>query len=112
MNIVNEMSDDEILRELGSRISSLRISSRLTQEEMATRAGVSKRSVERLEKGEGGVRLQIVIAVTRVLRCLGGLNAYVPEIQMSPYDIARNMKARPKRVRARKEQSRTFKWGE
>lgn len=112
MNIVNELSDDAVLHELGSRISSSRIGSRMTQEELARRAGVSKRSVERLERGEGGVRLQIVIAVARALRRLGGLNVLFPVTQPSPYDIVANYKAPLKRVRARKTPVRPFKWGE
>jgi len=112
MNIVNELSDDAVLHELGSRISSSRIGSRMTQEELARRAGVSKRSVERLERGEGGVRLQIVIAVARALRRLGGLNVLFPVTQPSPYDIVANYKSPLKRVRARKTPVRPFKWGE
>jgi len=112
MNIVNELSDDAVLHEFGSRISASRIGSRMTQEELARRAGVSKRSIERLECGEGGVRLQIVIAVARALRRLGGLNALFPAAQTSPYDMAANHKAPLKRVRARKASAGAFKWGE
>jgi len=112
MNIVNELSDAAVLGELSERFARHRIAARMTQEELARRAGVSKRSVERLEKGEGGVRLQIVIAVARALRCLGGLNVFIPVIQASPYDIVANHKAPIKRVRVRKQINRPFKWGE
>jgi len=112
MVIVNELSDDAVLRELGNRVASNRIAARMTQEELARRAGVSKRSIERLEKGEEGVRLQIVIAVARVLRCLGGLNAFIPMLEISPYDIVAKHKPQPKRVRSVRRPTCPFKWGE
>lgn len=112
MSIVNELSDAAVLNELGVRFASMRIGAQMTQEELARRAGVSKRSVERLEKGEGGVRFQIVIAVARALRRLGGLEAFIPVTKASPYAIEANRVTLPKRVRMRKQPARTFKWGE
>jgi len=112
MNITNELPDSAVLSEIGERISANRIAARMTQEELARRAGVSKRSVERLEKGEGGVRLQIVIAVARALRHLDGLNMFIPAVRMTPYDLSKNKGASVKRVRARKQPLHPFKWGE
>jgi len=112
MRIVNEMTDDAVLCEVGKRIAAMRIAARLTQDVLARRAGVSKRSVERLEKGEGGVRLQIIVAVARALRCLGGLDQFVPETKLSPYDRTVNAGVPPKRVRVRKQAVVPFKWKE
>ena len=45
------MTEDEALRESGRRLAQIRLSRNLTQAELAQRAGVSKRTLERLEMG-------------------------------------------------------------
>ena len=59
-----EASDtvDEIVSALGARLAQRRLSRRLTQDELAKRAGLSKRTVERLETAKGDVRLSAFVA--------------------------------------------------
>ena len=52
MKITPELTDSAVLHELGERLSRRRIDAGLTQAELAHEAGVSKRSVERIEAGE------------------------------------------------------------
>ena len=52
MKIETAFSDQAILQELGARIANTRLERNLTQADLAKEAGVSKRTVERLESGE------------------------------------------------------------
>ena len=51
MNISKLMTDDAILAEIGNRIARYRIDQQVTQADLAEQAGVSKRTVERVEAG-------------------------------------------------------------
>ena len=65
MKISNQVVDEVILRELGERLARVRLERNLTQAGLAEQAGVSKRTVERLESG--GVT-QLVRSGARVPR--------------------------------------------
>jgi transcriptional regulator with XRE-family HTH domain len=77
------MIDPELVA-LGARVAELRIARRLKQAELAYEAGVSHRTLQRLEAGEV-VRSD---SLSRVLKCLGRwdvvLDALQPEA-FSPY---------------------------
>jgi DNA-binding XRE family transcriptional regulator len=51
MKITPQFTDEGILRELGARLAGVRLGHNLTQAALAEQAGVSKRTVERLESG-------------------------------------------------------------
>ena len=51
MKITKQATDEVILGELGGRLAKIRLDRNLTQAQLATQAGVSKRTVERLEAG-------------------------------------------------------------
>ena len=51
MKIAKQASDEAILSELGGRLTRVRLEQNLTQAQLAEQAGVSKRTVERLEAG-------------------------------------------------------------
>lgn len=76
-------TDAAILAELGSRMAHLRLQRNLTQEQLAREAGVSKRTVIRLENGESS-QLTNLIRVLRALGLLGNLDAFVPPPLPSP----------------------------
>lgn len=94
------MTEDEALREAGKRLAQIRLSRNITQQELAQRAGVSKRSLERLEAGEGGLRLVLFFAVCGVLGLMPGFESLLPEMQLSPQDILAK-RTLPKRARKR-----------
>jgi len=103
------MTGDEALREAGKRLAQIRLSRNMTQKELAQRSGVSKRSLERLEVGAGGLRLDVFFAVCGALGLMQGFETLVPEVQLSPQDIlAKRML--PKRAHRRK--SKNNEWGE
>ena len=60
------MTEEEALREAGYRLAQIRLSRNLSQAELAARAGVSKRSLERLESGMGNTRLNLFFSVCGV----------------------------------------------
>lgn len=92
------MTEDEALCEAGKRLAQIRLGRNITQQELALRAGVSKRSLERLEAGEGGLRLGVFFAVCGVLGLMSGFESLLPEVQLSPQDILEK-RTLPKRAR-------------
>ena len=72
----------------------------LTQAQLADRAGVSRETVVRLERGDGGVRLENLL---RVLRALGVLDEFVRALDPYESDVGRlrSDERLPRRVRPR-----------
>lgn len=86
MKITRELSDDAILRELGGRLAAARLVRNQTQAALAEEAGVSKRTVERLETGEVATRLSGLVRVFRALGIAERLDALVPPPTVSPVE--------------------------
>ena len=95
------MTEDEALCEAGRRLSRIRLSRNISQAELAQRAGISKRSLERLERGTSGLRLDLFLAVCGALGLMAGFETLLPEIQLSPQDILEK-RTLPKRARKRR----------
>ena len=51
MKIAENLADDAILKELGVRLVRRRLDANMTQAELAEKAGVAKRTVERMKAG-------------------------------------------------------------
>ncbi|HZC16868.1 MAG TPA: helix-turn-helix transcriptional regulator [Caulobacteraceae bacterium] len=92
------LTDEAVLAELGRRLSQARIAHRLTQADLAEAAGVSKRTIERMEGGVS-VQLHSLIRALRALDRLDGLDRLLPETPANPIDLLR--RRRPMRVRSR-----------
>lgn len=86
MKITKQATDDVVLAELGGRLARVRLERNLTQGQVAEQAGVSKRTVERLESGAVATQLSGFIRVCRVLDVLERLDALVPEPVPSPVE--------------------------
>jgi transcriptional regulator with XRE-family HTH domain len=84
MKISGNATDDAVLVEIGKRLTQTRLASNLTQAQLAEQAGVSKRTVERLEAGAVATQLSGFIRVCRVLNILDRFDALVPESIPSP----------------------------
>lgn len=84
-----EMTDAAVLAELGDRLSRLRLQRNLTQAQLAREAGVSKRTLIRLESGESS-QVTNLIRVVRALGLLGNLDAFVPPPLPSPLEQLRS----------------------
>lgn len=83
MKITAQLSDEQLLAELGNRLAQIRLDQNLTQAELAHQAGVSKRTVERFEAGES-LQLANLIRLCRVLNLLDGVDAFIPTPKPSP----------------------------
>jgi transcriptional regulator with XRE-family HTH domain len=67
-----------------ARLAATRLDQNLTQAALAEEAGVSKRTVERLESGEVAARLSGLVRVWRALGLLERFDALVPASVPSP----------------------------
>jgi transcriptional regulator with XRE-family HTH domain len=97
MSDLNLMTDDAVLEAIGRRLARRRIDLQLTQAHLAEQAGVSKRTVERIEAGAPAQSVSLV-RILRVLGLLKGLDQLIPETGPSPMELLK-LKGR-KRQRA------------
>lgn len=116
MRITGQLTDAAILRELGSRLAATRLARNLTQAALAEEAGVSKRTVERLESGEVAARLSGLVRVCRALDMVERLDAVVPSPTVSPVEQLKLAGHRRKRASGRRgsdtSKTRTWTWGD
>jgi len=101
---------EEILKGVGARLSEIRLSRGLTQEELANRAGVSKRSIERLEAADANPRLSVFVSVCRILGLSRGFETLLPAVELGPLALAEG-KRLPKRIRKSKK-AKEIRWGD
>lgn len=106
-------SDEAVLGELGRRLARHRLQQNLTQAELAREAGVSSRTIGRLEGGES-TQLTNLVRVLRALRLLSGLGALVPEPLESPLEQLRRQGKPRQRASSRREEveAEPWAWGE
>ena len=114
MRIFQSLTDDAILSELGQRFARRRLDLGLTQAELAKEAGISKRTVERIEAGVSA-QLSSLIRLMRILELLPSLNASIPEPRPSPIEVLENqgrqrMRASPRRSHTSSDEE--WSWGE
>lgn len=88
MKLTKLLSDDVVLAEIGQRVAQRRINAQLTQAQLATQAGVGKRTVERFENGES-TQMSSVIRIFRVLDLLPQLDRIIPEPGIHPMDLVK-----------------------
>ena len=84
MKITPQLTDERLLQALGARLCALRLARNLTQAALAEQAGVSKRTVERLEFGAVAAQLTAFLRVCRVLGLIDALDAMIPQVTASP----------------------------
>lgn len=110
----NELTDNAILGELGRRLAQWRLDRGLTQANLALEAGVSKRTVERMEAGAAAQTLSLV-RVLRVLDLLPGLEQLVPEAGPKPMDLLKLRGKTRQRASSSTPENRTaddWSWGD
>lgn len=81
------LSDKSIEQELGNRLKALRLQRNITQKDLAEATTLSLNSIKSLESGRG--KLSTLIAVLRELQALDHLDSFIPEISISPMQLAR-----------------------
>lgn len=105
------ITDRHVLEEIGQRVEGTRLDTNVTQQRLAEESGVSKSTVERLEKGES-VAMQSFIRVLRVLGLLDSLMSALPERDLRPTDLAAGVKERRKRASSGTPPPEPWTWGD
>jgi transcriptional regulator with XRE-family HTH domain len=115
MELSDQISDTAILQEMGERFARRRLDQNRTQAELAREAGVSKRTVERLEKG-GSTQVSSLIRVMRALGLLANLDTLVPPAVPSPMERLKLQGRERRRAssgeRASESSRDTWTWGD
>jgi transcriptional regulator with XRE-family HTH domain len=115
MKITKQATDEAVLSELGWRLAQVRLERNLTQAQLAAQAGVSKRTVERLESGSVATQLSGFIRVCRVLDAIERFDLLVPEPVPSPVEqlkLRGRKRQRASAKRKAKVTSREWQWGD
>ncbi|MCX6395026.1 MAG: helix-turn-helix transcriptional regulator [Propionibacteriales bacterium] len=82
----------------GERLTNLRLLARLTQQQVADRAGISRGAVIRLEAGKPGPTMDTFFRVLNALHILDVITDALDPLK-TPVGIARAEETMPKRVR-------------
>jgi transcriptional regulator with XRE-family HTH domain len=115
MKITKQATDEVVLGELGGRLAKIRLDRNLTQAQLATQAGVSKRTVERLETGAVATQLSGFIRVCRVLDVIERFDLLVPEPVSSPVaqlKMAGRKRQRASTIKSVKPLTKKWQWGD
>lgn len=88
MRFATRQTDEAVLAEIGERLSAARLARNLTQAALASDAGISKRTLERMEAGESA-QLTSFLRVLRALDLLEGLEALLPPARPEPMELLR-----------------------
>ena len=115
MKISAQIPDQALLLELGHRLTAARLAQNLTQAALAERAGVAKRTIERLESGAVATQLSGFLRVCRALGLIEGLETLVPEQAASPMaqlKLQRYKRQRASKVKVAKAKPKKWTWGE
>lgn len=80
------MKDEQVVTQLGKELRRMRLSSNLSQAEVATRAGLDRTTVVKLEAGRAAT-LMTVVQVLRAMDRLDVLESFHEEPQLTPYQL-------------------------
>ena len=94
------MTNEALLQYVGKQMQQMRINARLSQQQLAERAGVSRSTVTQVENGKG-MKMESIVAMLRVLNKLEVLNNFETQALVSPLLIAKQEGKTPKRIRPR-----------
>lgn len=103
------------IAELGERLESNRLQQNIPQTELAKKAGISTRTLRRLESGEGG-SLDSFVRLLMALGIDGNLAVLIPDASVRPME--RSGADKSERMRASRKQASTSKskdgwrWGD
>lgn len=106
-------SDSAVLQQLGGRLLQYRLNQNMTQAALAKEAGVSARTINRLEHGHS-TQLSNLIRILRGLGLLGNMDALIPEPAISPMQQMKLHGKKRQRASSAKEKGtpEVWSWGE
>ena len=110
---LSQTTSEMIETALCKRVEAIRLSRNITQKQLAREAGVSVRTIGRMEKGEG-VSLNTFIRVLIALGIQQNLNALLPDPSVRPIERVNTRKTERKRARPKCEKpiSSPWSWGD
>ena len=97
------------MSEIGHRVANRRLALSLTQAELAQKAGVGKRTLERLEKGES-TQLATFIRVLRELGLAALLDTLLPQTEPGPIELLERKGKTRKRASGKRRQKAPKEW--
>ena len=105
-------TSDQIEAALCKRLETIRLSRNITQAQLAVEAGVSPRTIGRLEKGQG-VSMDTFIRIMMALNIQQNLEALLPDPSVRPIERIVMGAAERKRARPTKsiDELPTWSWG-
>lgn len=115
MQLLTALSDESILKEIGNRLTRTRLELNLTQAQLAGMAGISKRTLERLESGAAATQLTSFIRACRSLGLLERLDLFLPTPKVSPVEQLKLQGRKRKRAsgsKIEKTSSKKWSWGD
>ncbi|MBQ8879143.1 MAG: helix-turn-helix transcriptional regulator [Lachnospiraceae bacterium] len=111
MKIYGTENNYYILKEIGKRIKDTRIVLSMTQKDMALKAGVAPKTIERIENGEN-VKIENLLNVLRVLNLLQNFEILVPEQEFLTQEEHSKKRQRASKKRVEDKEASGWKWGD
>ncbi|MDP0587788.1 MAG: helix-turn-helix transcriptional regulator [Candidatus Endonucleobacter bathymodioli] len=114
MRLDNHHSDEAILKEMGNRITQLRLNMNKSQLLLAQEAGISHRTLIRIEHGQS-VQASSLIRILRTLQLIGNLDCLIPETIVSPVQQLKMQGKQRKRASSRAikpKKENVWSWGD
>ena len=114
MKFIGDLSDDAVLKEMGHRITQYRLNRDKTQAALALEAGVSSRTLTRVEHGHS-VQASSIIRILRALQLLENLDTLIPEPVVSPVQQLKMQGKQRQRASSRSAKAKKDKpwsWGD
>lgn len=110
MLINNNLDCSIAAKELAVRFKQHRVSSRITQKELAEKTGVSLRTITRFERGEE-ISILTFIKLLQGVGLERNLESIIPDYTKRPSYFANGCKL-PKRAVKKKTNDKEWKWGD
>jgi len=114
MKLTSDNSDSAILKEIGNRIAQYRLNQDKTQAALAQEAGVSSRTMTRVENGNS-VQASSLIRILRALKLVENLDGIIPEPVVSPVQQLKMQGKQRKRASSKivnPNKEGTWSWGD
>ena len=109
---LTSQSSESIAEEIGRRLGQLRLSRNIKQSELARDAGVSERTLRRLESGKGAT-LDSFIRILIALKLQRNMSLLVPDPSIRPIERVRTGGSERRRARpaTTPQPAKEWRWG-
>jgi transcriptional regulator with XRE-family HTH domain len=114
LTMIAFLSNPQIEQELGKRLKDRRLELNLSQERVAKRSGLSRRTITAIENG-GGSTLTTLIALLRALQALDTLENFLPDPGISPMAMSAMLQDAPRKYASKPRKTpppTPWKWGD